>query len=283
MPANPLQQAIKSGVRMNDRIGDLFAKIGTSAHPRGDVLTNYATARLALQQALTVENPLPAVRDVMRTLRRQLNSDIGNIFSDAIALGTDEVTRQLRFYDTRPRGSIRLTEQTQSAIDTTMARFDAQSAAITALVIAGATADEIVGDEQRTGILSANELTAAAAYWGTFLIWNAFDETVQSVSQEQPFQKQAVAALDARTTDCCLQVHGQIQPLDEPFHLTGTPRYADYQDWPGFHWYCRTSGVLYQEQFDDGLTAKMQEGAQFFLDERAKGNTPDNAPVDAFK
>lgn len=284
MPVNPLERAIKSGISMNDRIGDLFARIGTTAHPRGEVLSNYATARLALQQALVSPQPLADARDILRNLRRQLNSDVGNVFADAIALGQDEVTRQLRFYDVRPRGSIRLTEQTQSAIDNTMARFDAQSAAITALVIAGATPDEIIGDAQRTGIFSASEVTAAAAYWATFLVWNAFDETLQSGnSDNQDFQKQAVAALDARTTDCCLQVHGQIRPLDEPFHLTGTPRYADYQDWPGFHWYCRTSGVLYQDAFDDGLTAKMRDGADFFLAERAKGNTPDNSPVDAFK
>lgn len=284
MPVNPLEQSIKSGIRMNDRIGDLFAKIGTSAHPRGNVLSNYDTARLALQQALTAEQPLPQVRDVLRNLRRQLNSDIGNIFSDAIALGQDEVTRQLRFYDVRPRGGVLLTEQTQSAIDATMTRFDAQSAAITALVLSNADPAEIIGDTQRSGILSSGELTAAAATWATFLIWNAFDETIQNGnSDNQVFQKQAVAALDKWTTDCCLKVHAQIRPIDEPFHLTGTPRYADYQDWPGFHWYCRTSGVLYQENFDDGLTAKMRDGSQYFMDERAKGNAPDNFPVDAFQ
>lgn len=284
MPFNPLEQSIKSGIRMNDRIGELFAKIGTSAHPNGDVLSSYDTARLALQQALTSEQPLPQVRDVLRNLRRQLNSDIGNIFSDAIALGEDEVTRQLRFYDVRPRGAIRLTEQTQSAIDATMTRFDAQSAAITALVLSNADPSEIIGDTQRSGILSSGELTAAAATWATFLIWNAFDETIQNGnSDNQVFQKQAVAALDARTTDCCLRVHGQIQNIDDPFHLTGTPRYADYQDWPGFHWYCRTSGVLYQESFDEGLTARMRDGSQFFIKERAAGKTPDNYPVDAFQ
>ena len=279
---NPLQQAIKSGVKMNDRIGDLFAKIGTSAHPRGDVLMDYNSAVMALTTALTVENPLPAVRDILRTARRQLQADIGNVFSDSIALGEDEVTRQLRFYDVQPRGSIRLTEQTQSAIDVTMSRFDAQAAAVTALVVAGADPSEIVGSAERTGILSSGEITAAVATWATFLLWNAFDETVQSVPEQQ-FMKQAVAALDKWTTDCCLKVHGQIQLLDDPFHLTGTPRYADYQDWPGFHWYCRTSGVLYQEAFDDGLTEKMQEGSQFFMKEREAGRNPDNFPVDAFK
>lgn len=278
---NPLEKAVKSGIRMNDRIGDLFAKIGTSSHPRGDVLTSYNLARQALESALLRENPLSSVREILRTLRRQLNSDVMGVFNEAVSLGEDEAGRQMRFYNTRPRGSIRLTEQSNSAIEATMSQFDAQSAAITALVLSGADVTQILGDDQRTGVLSSGVLVQAAATWGTYLIWTAFD--TQVTSQEEVFQKQAVAALDARTTDCCLRVHGQVVDLDEPFHLTGTPRFADYMDWPAFHWYCRTSGVLYQEEFDDGLTDKMQEGSQHFLSEREKGKNPDNNPVDAFR
>ena len=278
---NPLEKAVKSGIRMNDRIGDLFARIGTSAHPRGEVLTDYDIARLSLESALAKEIPLPAVREVLRNLRRQLNADVTGVLNEAVALGEDEASRQLRFYNTRPRGSIRLTEQSNSALEATMSQFDAQAAAITALVLSQADPAQIIGDEDRTGILSSGIVTTAAAYWATHLVWNAFD--TQVTSQEEVFQKQAVAALDARTTDCCLRVHGQVVELDEPFHLTGTPRFADDMDWPAFHWYCRTSGVLYQPEFDDGLTDKMQEGSTFFLDERAAGKSPDNNPVDAFK
>jgi len=269
---------------MNDRVGDLFAKIGTSAHPRGDVYLDYQNARLALEAALGKDNPLPAVRDVLRNLRRQLNSDVGSVFNDAASLGQDEAQRQMRFYQARPRGGIRLTDQTNTAVESVMAKYTAQEAAITALVLSGADPLQIVGDESRTGILSVGDVAGAAAYWGAFLVWNAFDTQVeQGNTAEAVFMKQAVAALDARTTDCCLRVHGQIQELDEPFHLTGTPRFADEMDWPGFHWYCRTSGVLYQEEFDDGLTDKMRDGAQFFMREREAGRTPDNFPVDAFR
>ena len=282
---NPLKAAIKSGIRMNDRVGDLFAKIGSSSHPRGDVYLDYRNTRLALEAALGKESPLPAVRDVLRNLRRQLQSDVGNVMNDAVLLGQDESLRQMRFYQVRPRGSVRLTEQTYTAVEAVMAKYTAQEAAITALVLSGADPLEIIGDDTRSGILSVGDIAGAAAYWGTFLVWNAFDSQVEEVQQTEQvrFMKQAVAALDARTTDCCLRVHGQIRELDEPFHLTGTPRYADYQDWPGFHWYCRTSGVLYQEEFDEGLTDKMRDGAQFFMREREKGNTPDNYPVDAFR
>lgn len=61
----------------------------------------------------------------------------------------------------------------------------------------------------------------------------------------QRYQKQAIAAIDARTTDCCRRVNGQIQPLDKPFELRGTPRFADRLMQPPFHWNCRTVTVLY--------------------------------------
>lgn len=78
------------------------------------------------------------------------------------------------------------------------------------------------------------------------------------------YKKQAIAAIDAKTTDCCLQVHGQIQPLDKPFELTGTPRFADKIDNPPFHWYCRTSESLYTEKMEEkGVpTAEMKESAR---------------------
>lgn len=281
---NPLQQAIRSGVHMNDRIGDLFARIGTSSHPRGLVITDYTQARLALESALAKENPLPAVRAVLNNTRRQLNADVTNIFNDAVAMGQEEVARQMRFYSTRPRGSIRLTEQTQSAVNSVLSKYDAQAAAITALVLSQADPLQIVGDAERSGVFSSSEILTAATYWATYMVWTAFDaQTINGNSQEEEFQKQAVAALDSRTTDCCLRVHGQVQSIDDPFHLTGTPRFADEMDWPGFHWYCRTSGVLYLAEFDDGLTGKMRDGADFFLSERAAGRAPDNSPVDAFR
>lgn len=59
------------------------------------------------------------------------------------------------------------------------------------------------------------------------------------------YQKQVHAAIDKRTTDCCRRANGQIQELDAPFVLTGTPRYADRLMSPPFHGYCRTAISLY--------------------------------------
>lgn len=283
MPAaNPLSKAQKSGVRMNDRIGDLFAQIGTSAHPRGDVLSAYRRARVAMNAALEQSNRLEAAQDVLRGLRRELQRDVLSVFREAVSLGEDEVQRQIRFYEEEARGSINLTTETQTALEAVMTRFDSQAAAIRALLLTDADPDQITGDEDRTGVLSAGDVIAGATYWATFLVWNAFDQYLASTPSAYNYQKQAIAALDQRTTDCCLRVHGQVQPFNSPFELTGTPRFADKMDFPAFHYYCRTSVSLYVAEFDDGLTQRLRDSANFFLKERAAGKTPDRDPADAF-
>jgi len=90
-----------------------------------------------------------------------------------------------------------------------------------------------------------------------------FVTTAQEQEPQVEYKKQAIATLDERTTDCCLRVHGQIQPLDEPFHLTGTPRYADEMQSPPFHWYCRSVEALYLDDFEQiGIpTAKLRDAA----------------------
>lgn len=87
------------------------------------------------------------------------------------------------------------------------------------------------------------------------------------------YKKQAIAAIDHRTTDCCLRVHGQIQPLDKPFELTGTPRYADKMDAPPFHQNCRTAISIYTERMETkGIpTAEMVDAAE--AERRAREET----------
>jgi hypothetical protein len=67
---------------------------------------------------------------------------------------------------------------------------------------------------------------------------------------ERQWLKQAVAQIDSSTTDCCLRVHGQVQPLEKPFELRGTPRFADEMMHPRFHWRCRTDELLWSEDLD---------------------------------
>lgn len=65
-------------------------------------------------------------------------------------------------------------------------------------------------------------------------------------------RKQAVAAMGPTTTETCLRVHGQIQPVGEPFQLSGTPRFADAMQYPAFHWNCRTAVAMWHPSFEQG-------------------------------
>lgn len=283
--ANPLAQAHKSATRANDRIGESFARFGTAAHPRGFVLTAYRTAHTALVAALNTDNKLQAVHDVTSALRQTLASGIRAELEDMQAFGQDEANRQLGYYGVLPPDDLsgRISRRTQLdvAVQAILARFDAQASLASALVITGASDAQIAGDDERGGILLPSVVLAASTYWAASLTWASFGQTATAQSAYQ-FRKQAVAGLDERTTDCCLRVHGQVQPLDDPFKLTGTPRYADEMDWPAFHYYCRTSGVLYLPEFDDGLTARMRAGAKQILRERAAGGSGFRDPADAF-
>ncbi|MFN8493125.1 MAG: hypothetical protein U0350_36315 [Caldilineaceae bacterium] len=88
---------------------------------------------------------------------------------------------------------------------------------------------------------------------------------LQEAQQVVPaIQKQAVATIGPNTTDCCLRVHGQIQPIDQLFELIGTPRFADRMQYPGFHWCCRTGITMWHPVFErSGLTtANMRKSAE---------------------
>jgi hypothetical protein len=83
-------------------------------------------------------------------------------------------------------------------------------------------------------------------------------------------RRQAIAVISPETTDCCIRVHGQIVDIDEPFTLTGTPRFADQMMHPSFHYNCRSSIAMYHPIFEQGglTTESMQSAAQAELRRR---------------
>lgn len=81
-------------------------------------------------------------------------------------------------------------------------------------------------------------------------------------------QKQVVAAIGDRTTRCCLAAHGQIKPLDEPFVLMETPRFAPTMMASPFHWNCRTAIAAYHARLEERsslTTVMMREQARLEL------------------
>jgi hypothetical protein len=118
------------------------------------------------------------------------------------------------------------------------------------------------------GWLSPGPVLQEGSRWLGALFGLAMSDLIDAALQPTPttptvrrdgFLKQAVAALDERTTECCLLAHGQVQPIGGEFVLTGEPRYADRVDWPPFHWWCRTASALVRvEDANDELTRQMR-------------------------
>jgi hypothetical protein len=65
-------------------------------------------------------------------------------------------------------------------------------------------------------------------------------------------QKQWVASIGSKTTDTCLRLHGQIRDVDQPFDVTGEPRFARQVMTAPAHWSCRSSIAMYVPAFEEG-------------------------------
>lgn len=102
---------------------------------------------------------------------------------------------------------------------------------------------------------------------------------------DQAFMRQAISAVDEVTTDCCLNVHGQIVGFKEKFHLVGTPRFRDRMKNPPFHDYCRTATSLYQDRMDAipgaVTTQQMRDASQAELKARKDGSREEVHPAHA--
>lgn len=280
---NPLEEAAKAAGDNTEALGELFTRLGSADHPNGVVTKAYRNARRAMTIALGEDQYVTAVNEVVSGLKLQLRSGVMDLFHETQVLGRNQAARQLNLFGVEAKAGSRLPvgllEQSDGAMRAVMARVAAQEAQITALLAMGGDLSLILGDGDRMGYMNPWDVTRTAAFYLAALNGSAFGDMIP---QSYGFKKQAVAALDRRTTDCCLRVHGQIVPFNAPFHLTGTPRFADDLDWSPFHWWCRTSVIIYLPEYDDGLTSRMVAGARQVLAEREAGIEIDRNPANAF-
>lgn len=273
--------AVRQASRTSDQLAILFGKLGTTEHPRGGVLQAYRTARRAIKG--NVDNPR-IVEDTLNTLRNAVSDVTLGVFSKASEQGSVQGVRNVEAYGLRPAGSQnRGILEAQRAV---RAEIDRQTAAVQGIIATSADEALIIGDSGRVGILSPAPVNNTAAQWTTSVamlaIAGVLVGSVRADNSEDQFMRQAIAGLDERTTDCCLRVHGQVVGMDQPFKLTGTPRYADELQDPGFHWYCRTSVALVAlEDVEDELTTEMREAARAELRARPTKGRVEIHPADA--
>ncbi len=264
--------SVKRALRTNAQLRKLFAQLGGTDAPRGRVMNSYRVARMALRGALS---DWRMTRDILNELRRAVYANVTEIFEQAQEVGTLQAIDDLGDFglDFRvddPREGMLLT----SARISTLLPLEQQINNIQAQLLTGIADDSLIlGDETRVGLLAPGAVLREGTRWITTLALAAYTNRVQAAAAKtkQEFKRQAVAALDARTTDCCLRVHGQVVGLEQDFNLTGTPRYASRLRNPPFHWYCRTATALLRaEQADDDLTQEMLDAASAELDARER-------------
>lgn len=275
------KQAVKAAERNVTQLGKLFASLGTKEHPRGKILSAYRQAHRALRDVLRRE-AYGEVREVMAFLEADVSIAANDALEIAVAIGQSTAEKQLGAYDVEAA----IEEDPGIALmhDAWMNLVRDQGLRSQALLLGGGDPVLVIGDKSRQGIVRAAPIISEGTRWlamAAALTW----EAVVSRSAERAkvtFLRQAVAAIDERTTDTCLQVHGQVIEMEGRFHLTGSPRFADYMKDPPFHWNCRTSQVLVKaEERNDELTQAMIEAASVEESRRIKEEPPGEGPVSA--
>ncbi len=264
----------------------LFDALGSKQNQTRGLWAAFGLAKRALEDRLDDQR---YVLGVLAQLRETAHATMEMNVMRAVRVGEQQAERELDIYNERERFEREVENETivENALNALDAELDAQLAKVRALMMLGNVDEgEILGDDSRVGLLRASDLVNAATYWmatGALLSWsNVIDAGVSDVPEE--WHKQAIAAIDERTTDCCLRVHGQTVPLKGKFKLTGTPRYADELDAPPFHWYCRTATALVRvRDANDDLTARMKNAAFAELyDREITGTRVEIHPADAF-
>lgn len=285
MAQNPLRLAIRQAARDNRALQKLFWRaIGTGAHPRGAALVAYRNARRAMASVLAegadTRYRAAAANEVLVTLQRRLGEIGYEALGEAAEIGRGSAGEQVAGYEA---AGMRVEVAGELAdlgplLDGFGGVVEGQLRAVYSLVAAGAGAERVIGDKTRLGALQPGPVTRGLAQGLTLArekglaLW-LVGRDGRLITEETLFRRQAIAAVDHLTTDCCLRVHGQVVGLDEDFRLTGTPRYADRLRGAPFHDWCRTSVALYQEAYDDGLTAELRGSAKAELSARANAQT----------
>lgn len=274
--------SVRSAADMGDDLLRLFRLVGQADAPRGRLLAAYRRAREVLAMPDALRNAR-LVRDTLTELQSAVERDLAGLWDDGADVGKFHAGQQKLIYrlDTRPRDRDRdvLRDAAVGVVTAIVAR---QAAQVIADVVQGrARPETILGDGASAGVLNpfqalgpARDQVAQAGRVG-------YEAEMGRPARPTEWWKQWVAAIDERTTECCLLAHGQSVPMDALFRLEGEPRYEDEIDAPPGHWNCRSAlALVAREDVDDSLTFQMRSAARDEEQSRAAGGAitaPSNA------
>ena len=248
------QQSIKSALRTVRELGEQSDRL--RAHS-SEVHRAYRTIFRVLKG--NIDN-LQIVIEALATLKASIKTIVAAYYGDAIDIGQRQVWRDLDIYDLgipEPLDGATIAP----AVASTLSLVELQADRTTAVSRLDLGEEYIIGDEVRQGTLTANPIIGDIAFWATSLAVLAYT-TGTGDKMGKDAKRQAVAQVDSDTTRTCLNVHGQIVGLEEKFHLTGTPRYADDMHATPFHRGCRTAiATIMAKYLEPEVTAGMREEA----------------------
>ena len=283
---NAHEQTVRNALKTGDELLSLFDRIGSADAPRGRILSAYRDAReqLASDEALQRRR---VVMLALNDLRDKVNLELNTLVVDSLEMGAEQAAAQLRAYEVGvDKGA---GEWAKPFIDAALLSVGAlvtlQIAQIMGLLAAGTvSAAQVVGSGARVGILNPAPVITQSRDAVAKASAASYDAAIEQSARGGQWMRQAVAAIDDRTTDCCLRVSGQTAPLNGEFKLTGTPRFADTMDAPPFHNHCRTALALVRaEDAGDNVTRRMREAALNELGTRQRGDKGVRPrPVNAF-
>lgn len=296
------ERAIQNALDTGDDINALFDKLGSADHPRGVIMSLYRSFLREVEPHL--DNP-PVVREMLRTFKTRLTVAFTQVFEQAAVVGANRAERDIARNDIVENSALLpdpiLSQLTQPARDAISAAIDAQLNAVYAQLAMGRDPVSIVGDNGRVGLLSPSSLLKIGKRIVAEMVSSARDQRLREAfsggfggigglilpnaniaAKSEVYKRQAIAAIDERTTDCCLRVNGQVVGVDELFRLTGTPRYADKMADPPFHDYCRTSvALVHEDDIDDKMTSDMKKAAIAEIKAREDGSRATINPADS--
>lgn len=280
--SNPLRQAVDRAGLVTDHFRRIFQDVGVGVPGRGAIGAFYAATKVEISNAVKDRRyDLQRVNNAGRHLSRYVGDYSRSFLESMFANGVEEAAQQLAIYGFKSDSPTRAEENhmIDGSISYLTSVVDAQVSRMKTFALQGTPVEEIVGDDRHVGVLRDSEiLTDLAALLIELFFFGFFGSANRSGDGITQIGKIAVAAIDNRTTQCCLHVHGQVQiPITKPFDTTYPPAWSDKQDAPPFHYYCRTAIALYLPQFDDGLAGNMREYARSVMNDPSRIKLPVSA------
>lgn len=261
-----------------------------------DVLDRYGLSQVARSQ----------VRDVYAGLRTTAQGIAGSQVSGIIKAGETYTALQVAYLNKHQiislsrvpvltqmmRGSLTAVMSSMEWVDSAMAfmlsgmstlKLSGETKNIIETLLSVKLRDGRAGPYRKAQTSMRQEIVMRTWGGGSNVLGQLYGIVDDNVDQE--LMRQAVSAIDERTTSCCLEVHGQIVRQKERFKLIGTPRFRDEMLNPPFHWYCRSATAIYQDRMEtipgNITTQMMRESARAEVIAREDGSRVEIHPAHA--